>query len=270
MANAMYGYCGWQGARWYKREVAEAVTAWGRSLLRSAIEYARRIGLDVIYGDTDSLFVHYDEDKINKLIEYVENVLGFEIKVEKIYKRILFTEAKKRYVGLTIDDKIDIVGFEAARRDWAEIAKETQEKVAEIVLRTGDVRKAIEYAHSVVQRLKQYKFTIDEVVVWRTLEKNINEYKALMPHVVAAKKLIEAGYKVGKGDMIGYVIVKGGSKIALRAQPYTLVKDIREIDVDYYIEHQVIPAALRILEVFGVKPDQIISGKMGKSILDFM
>ena len=102
------------------------------------------------------------------------------------------------------------------------------------------------------------------------LEKSINEYKALMPHVVAAKKLIEAGYKVGKGDMIGYVIVKGGSKIALRAQPYTLVKDIREIDVDYYIEHQVIPAALRILEVFGVKPDQIISGKMGKSILDFM
>ena len=270
MANAMYGYCGWIGARWYKREVAEAVTAWARDLMRKVLTYAKQIGLQVIYGDTDSLFVKYDEDKVNKLIEFVEKELKFEIKVEKIYKKILFTEAKKRYVGLTQDGRIDIVGFEAARGDWAEIAKETQEKVAEIVLKTGDIDRAIKYVHDVIMRLKNYKFNIDEVIIWKTLDKNLNEYKTITPHVYAAKKLVEAGYKVRKGDTIGYVIVKGGGgKLAYRAKPYILVKDVSEVDVDYYIEHQVVPAALRILQVFGVREDALLSGKRSKSILEF-
>ncbi|MEB3851158.1 MAG: ribonuclease H-like domain-containing protein, partial [Desulfurococcales archaeon] len=59
LANASYGYMGWSGARWYCRPCAEAVTAWGRSLIRRAIAMAREMGLRVIYGDTDSLFVDY-------------------------------------------------------------------------------------------------------------------------------------------------------------------------------------------------------------------
>ncbi len=270
MANAMYGYCGWTGARWYKREVAEAVTAWARAIMRSVLSYAKKISLEVIYGDTDSLFVKNIPEKIQKLIDYVERELGFEIKIDKIYKRILFTEAKKRYVGLREDDKIDIVGFEAARGDWADIAKETQEKVAEIILRENDLDKAIRYVNQVINRLKNYQFKLDEVIIWKTIEKNLNEYKTVTPHVYAAKKLVEAGYKVSKGDTIGYVIVKGGGKIAYRAKPYIFVKDLREIDVDYYIEHQVIPAAMRILQVFGVKEDMLLSGKRGRSILDYL
>ncbi len=270
MANAMYGYCGWVGARWYKREVAEAVTAWARHIMKTVLNYAKKIGLEVIYGDTDSLFVRNDPEKINKLIEFVEKELGFEIKLEKVYKKIIFTEAKKRYVGLTEDDRIDIVGFEAVRADWAEIAKETQEKVAEIILKTGNIDEAIKYVHSVIKKLKNYEFDIDDVIIWKTLDKNLNEYKTITPHVYAAKKLVEAGFKVSKGDTIGYVIVKtGGGKIAYRAKPYILVKDIREIDVDYYIEHQVIPAAMRILQVFGVREDALLSGKRAKSITEF-
>ncbi len=271
MANAMYGYCGWTGARWYKREVAEAVTAWARAIMKNVLNYAKKINLKVIYGDTDSLFVENNPEKVQKLIDYVEKELGFEIKIDKIYKRILFTEAKKRYVGLREDNKIDIVGFEAARGDWADIARETQEKVAEIVLKENNIDKAVHYVNEVINRLKNYKFKLDEVIIWKTLEKNLNEYKTVTPHVYAAKKLIEAGYKVGKGDTIGYVIVKGGGgKIAYKAKPYILVRDITEIDVDYYIEHQVIPAAMRILRVFGIREDMLLSGKRGKSILDFL
>ncbi len=124
MANAMYGYCGWLGARWYRREVAESVTAWGRNLLKTVIEKARSLGLPIIYGDTDSLFVRNISDKVEALIDYINNELGFEVKVDKVYRRVLFTEAKKRYVGLTVSGEIDIVGFEAVRGgDWAEIAR---------------------------------------------------------------------------------------------------------------------------------------------------
>jgi len=270
MANAMYGYCGWLGARWYRREVAEAVTAWGRNLLKTVIEKARSLGLPIIYGDTDSLFVKNIGDKVDALINYINNELGFDVKVDKVYRRVLFTEAKKRYVGLTIDGEVDIVGFEAVRGDWAEVAKDVQENVAEIVLKTGDVGKAVAYVKSIIDKLKAFQFDIDGVIIWKTLDKSLNEYKVLTPHVAAAKQLIEAGYKVGKGDMIGYVIVKGGgAKLAYKVKPYILIKDIREIDVDYYIEKQVIPAAMRILEVLGVKESQLMEGKAGKSILDF-
>lgn len=112
----MYGYCGWLGARWYRREVAESVTAWGgRNLLKTVIEKARSLGLPIIYGDTDSLFVRNISDKVEALIDYINNELGFEVKVDKVYRRVLFTEAKKRYVGLTVSGEIDIVGFEAVR-----------------------------------------------------------------------------------------------------------------------------------------------------------
>jgi replicative DNA polymerase I (EC 2.7.7.7) len=217
MANAMYGYCGWLGARWYRREVAEAVTAWGRNLLKTVIEKARSLGLPIIYGDTDSLFVKNIGDKVDALINYINNELGFDVKVDKVYRRVLFTEAKKRYVGLTIDDEVDIVGFEAVRGDWAEVAKDVQENVAEIVLKTGDVGKAVAYVKSIIDKLKAFQFDIDDVIIWKTLDKSLNEYKVLTPHVAAAKQLIEAGYKVGKGDMVGYVIVKGGgAKLAYK------------------------------------------------------
>ncbi|MGZ4937020.1 MAG: DNA polymerase domain-containing protein, partial [Halobacteriota archaeon] len=57
LTNAFYGYTGWHAAKWYKRECAEATTAWGRSIIQDAIERAEKDGLEVIYGDTDSLFV---------------------------------------------------------------------------------------------------------------------------------------------------------------------------------------------------------------------
>lgn len=74
LANATYGYMGWVGARWYFRPGAEAVTAWGRQTIKTAISIAKELGLKVIYGDTDSLFVSYDEEKIKKLIERVSEL----------------------------------------------------------------------------------------------------------------------------------------------------------------------------------------------------
>ncbi len=257
LANATYGYMGWIGARWYCRECAEAVTAWGRQTIKTAIRMAEELGLKVIYGDTDSLFVTYDEDKIKKLIEMIEEKLGFEIKIDKIYERVFFTEAKKRYVGLLADGRIDIVGFEAVRGDWAEIAKEVQERVTEILLKKRSVDEAIEYVRRVITDLKMGRISIDKLVIWKTLSKRLEEYSATAPHVVAARKLLRAGIKVSVNDKIGYVIVKGSGSISSRAEPYIFVKDPRRIDHEYYIDHQIIPAAMRILGYFGVSETQL-------------
>ncbi|NPA98135.1 MAG: DNA polymerase II [Crenarchaeota archaeon] len=257
LANATYGYMGWVGARWYCKECAEAVTAWGRQTIRRAIKIAESLGLKVIYGDTDSLFVTYDKEKVEELIKRIKDELGLDIKIDKVYKRIFFTEAKKRYAGLLTDGRIDIVGFEAVRGDWAEIAKEVQEKITEILLKEGSTDKAIEYVRKVITELKQGKVPLNKLIIWKTLSKRLDEYSVDAPHVVAAKKLLRLGIKLSVGDKVGYIIVKGSGKISSRAEPYILVKDPKLVDTNYYIDHQIIPAAMRILGYFGVSETQL-------------
>lgn len=271
IANATYGYMGWLGARWYCRECAEAVTAWGRRTILRAIDIARSLGLKVIYGDTDSLFVEYIEDKVKEFIKKVEEELGFEIKVDKVYDKVFFTEAKKRYAGLTIDGKIDIVGFEAIRGDWAEVAKEVQEKTIEILLREGSISKAIDYVRDVVKRVKEGRINVEKLIIWKTLGKELDDYDAEAPHVVAARKMIKLGYKIGSGDKIGYIVLKGSGKVSDRVEPHVVVRNLSfdKIDTNYYIDKQIVPAALRVLEYFGVTENQLKTGLSYRSLFDF-
>ncbi len=271
IANATYGYCGWIGARWYKREVAEATTAWGRMIIKDTIRYAQKIGLDVIYGDTDSVFVNYDKEKINRLVEYVKKRHGLEIKVDKIYRSVFFTEAKKRYCGLLIDGRVDVVGLEAVRGDWAEIAKEVQEQVIEIVLKEEDPWKAVEYVREVLKKLKEKEIDLYKLIIWKTLSKDIRSYEVEAPHVVAARMLIEAGYHVPKGGKVGYIVCKDGEseKISSRVKPYIFVKNLEEVDFDYYTKKQIVPAALRVLSYFGIKEEHILSDRKQLTLADF-
>ena len=266
MANAFYGYMGWVGARWYSRESAEAVTAWGRAIISEAAKIATENGFKVIYGDTDSIFIKGEGD-VNKLQELISQKFGIEIKVDKVYRRALFTESKKRYAGITEDGKVDIVGFEAIRGDWCELAKEAQRNVIEIILKSGKVDEAVKYVRKIIMSLRRGEFKIEDLIIWKGLDKDINEYTITAPHVVAAKKAIKAGYLVTKGSKIGYVIVKGTGKLSERAEPYFLVKDNSRIDVTYYIENQIIPSVMHVLGIFGIKEESLKSG--GTDILSF-
>src|SRR5438876_11085663 len=76
MTNAVYGYAGWAGARWYSKEVAESAAALGRETINRAISLAKNLGLTVFYGDTDSLFVNNDEKLVQKFQAEVDRQLG--------------------------------------------------------------------------------------------------------------------------------------------------------------------------------------------------
>ena len=269
IANATYGYCGWVGARWYKREVAEATTAWGRKFISETIKQARKIGLNVIYGDTDSVFVKYDKTKVEDLIKWVERELGLEIKIDKIYKKVFFTEAKKRYCGLLPDGRIDVVGLEAVRGDWSDLAKDVQEKVIEIVLKEESPQKAVEYVNKVIEDLREGNIPLHKLIIWKTVTKRIEDYEVEAPHVAAAKILVQMGYQISKGEKIGYIVCKGGEKISERAKPYIIVNNYDEVDVEYYINNQIVPATMRILGYFGVKETQLVGKTPQKSLLEF-
>jgi DNA polymerase I len=274
ITNAAYGYAGWTGARWYIKPVAEAASAWGRFTILSAARLVEGKGLTIIYGDTDSLFLTYDEKKILELRKEIGAELGLEVEVSEVYRRIFFTEAKKRYAGLRADGSLDIVGLEVIRGDWAQVAKDVQENVLGIVLKEQSPGKAVDYVHKVVEELKQRKVPFRDLIIWKTLTKPPEEYAVRAAHVEAAKMLKEKGWRLAGGDKVGYVILAGKGRFYSRVKPYVFA-NYDEVDVDYYITNQVVPAAARVLESFGVTEEELVKADKKetegtKSLMDYV
>ena len=257
ITNASYGYAGWIGARWYIKPVAEAATAWGRHAILTAIKTAEKAGLKVVYSDTDSLFIKHDAEKIGKLSKKIEEKLGLEIKPDKIYVRIFFTEAKKRYAGLLPDGRLDIVGLEVVRGDWAAIARKVQEKVLEIILKEQSPKKAAKYVQQFIYDLWQKRVPYRDLVIWKTLTKPVEEYAIRASHVEAAKMLKEKGWRLTVGDKVGYVVVVGSGRLYERVKPYVFAS-YDEVDIEYYVSKQVVPAAARVLESFSITEEQLL------------
>ncbi|MGQ9624728.1 MAG: DNA-directed DNA polymerase [Candidatus Bathycorpusculaceae bacterium] len=258
ITNASYGYAGWIGARWYIKPVAEAATAWGRHTILTTIDVAKKLGLKVIYGDTDSIFIRHEPDKVERFSREIEEKLGLEIKPDKVYTRIFFTEAKKRYAGLLPDGRLDIVGLEVIRGDWAVVAKKVQEKVLDIVLKEQSPKKAAKFVHQFIYELRQKRIPYRDLIIWKTLTKPIEEYEVRASHVEAAKMLAEKGWKLTVGDKVGYVVVVGEGRLYERVKPYTFAS-YDEVDMEYYVTKQVVPAAARVLESFGITEEQLLT-----------
>jgi len=270
ITNAAYGYTGWVGARWYVKPVAEAAAAWGRETIQQTIKQAQRLGLEVIYSDTDSVFVANEPAKIGKLSQEIGKTLGLEIKPDKVYTRILFTEAKKRYCGLLPNGDLDIVGLEVVRGDWAAVAKNLQERVLEILLKEKSPPKATDYVRKYIADVKSGKVPYGEFIIWKTLTKAPEEYSVKAPHVEAAKLLKKEGLDLTLGDKVGYVIVKGEGKLYTKAKPYMFATE-KDVDTEYYVANQVVPAAARILAMFNVREEELYGTRMGKtSLSDFL
>jgi DNA polymerase I len=273
ITNATYGYAGWIGARWYRKPVAEAASAWGRHTILTAIKMAENAGLRVVYGDTDSLFISYEEKKTQELEKQIEQKLGLEVERGRLYKRIFFTEAKKRYAGLLPDGNLDIVGLEVIRGDWAEVAKKVQEHVLEIILKEQSPEKAADFVRSVIEELRQRKVSFRDLIIWKTLTKPVEEYKIKASHVEAAKALRNKGWKMTVGDKVGYVILAGEGRLYDRVKPYVFAV-YNEVDIDYYVSKQVVPAAARVLEFFGVTEEELLKPKgkekEARSLMDFV
>ncbi|MGA2682842.1 MAG: DNA polymerase domain-containing protein [Candidatus Bathyarchaeia archaeon] len=274
ITNAAYGYAGWIGARWYIKPVAEAASAWGRFSILSAVRLVESKGLTIIYGDTDSLFLTNNEKKILELQKEIGEELGLEAEVSEVYMRIFFTEAKKRYAGLRADGSLDIVGLEVIRGDWAQVAKNVQENVLGIILREKSPEKAVDYVHKVVAELRNRQIPFHDLIIWKTLTKPPEQYAIRSPHVEAAKMLKEKGWRLTGGDKVGFVILAGTGRFYNRVKPYVFAK-YDEVDVDYYINNQVVPAAARILSFFKVTEEELMRNEsserqQSRSLTDYL
>ena len=255
LANAIYGYLGYSNARWYSRECAESVTFWGREYINRAIKFFEDHGYNVIYADTDGFLIeNANKEEILKLLEEFNSQIpefmeleydGFYIRGLFISKREVESGAKKKYVLVDEKGNLKIRGFELVRRNVSNIAKKIQEEIIKIVLIENNPKKAKEFLNKVLENIRNYNFDLDDFVIYTQLTKSISKYKSIPPHVAALKR---SKRKYKPGDIIGYVVLKGKGRISDRS---VLIEDfdgdLTKIDINYYIEHQILPSIKPIL-----------------------
>ncbi|MBU0535650.1 MAG: DNA-directed DNA polymerase [Nanoarchaeota archaeon] len=280
LANAFYGYLGFYASRWYSFECADSVTAWGRHYIQRAIRKAGEEGFNVIYSDTDSVFFTLggkSKKHATSFVEKINNELPelMELEFEGFYPQGIFVSAKlsgfgakKRYALLNENGGMTIKGFEIVRRNSSIIAKETQERVLNIILKENDVEKAFSYVQDVIKDLMQNKIELKKVIISTQLQKDISAYENEGPHVAVAKRMEKKGISVGPGTIIEYVVIAGKEKIRDRARMLSEVEQ-KDYDPDYYINNQVIPAVDKIFEVLGKDIKETVSSKDQSKLGEF-
>ena len=278
LANSFYGYLGYPKSRWYSRECASSVTAWGRSHIKQAEAEAEKQGFNVLYMDTDSLFILMNSKTERDVINFMEginkNLPGdMKLELEDFYTRGVFVTkkgkdagAKKKYALLSKRGKIKIRGFELVRRDWSKVARDTQREVLGIILKDGSKEKAVNFVNAVIKRLRTGTVPLAELVIYTQLNKEIRDYEVKSPELGAAKKLITTGVKLGMGSMISYVITKNGRTISEKAEPLEMAKNY---DPEYYIAHQILPSVMKILKELGVNESTLANAGKQSALSDF-
>ncbi|MFH1669290.1 MAG: DNA-directed DNA polymerase [Candidatus Woesearchaeota archaeon] len=272
LSNSFYGYLGFYAARWYSQDSARSVTAYGRHYIHKVIDSAKEKGFDVLYSDTDSIFIHLKDNPEQDALNFCEDINAtlpgmMELEYEGTYKRALFVSikdsdlgAKKKYALIDKDNKMTIKGFETVRRNVSPIARRVQQEVLRIVLEENDPKKAYEYVRNIVQDLTEKKVAAEDLAIPTRLTKPIDAYDSIGPHVAAAKRMKAKGVDIYPGMIVSYVVTSGKEKIRDRAKLPEEVKQ-GEYDADYYINNQVVPAVETILDVFGYGSEELTGGK---------
>ena len=262
--NASYGVFGADTFPLYCPPMAECTTALGRYSIVRTLMIAREIGIPVLYGDTDSLFLwNPPREAIKELIDRVMRELHIDLDIDKEYIWVAFSGLKKNYLGVTTKGEVDVKGLLGKKRNTPEFIKELFSKttsqlakarnVAELELVVDDIRSEVIKSY---QRLKKHGYSLDELAIRVTLSKPLDEYKKTTPqHVKAARQLARYGKVVEVGDIVSFVKIRGKEGV----KPVQLAR-VDEIDSEKYVEH--LRSTLeQILEALGISFEEIVGVK---------
>lgn len=280
LANAFYGYLGFFGARYYCVEAAASTAALARKFIHETIEKTNKADYKVLYADTDGFAFLLQKHTKTQALEFLKKLNSelpgiMELELEDFYKRGIWVTkrtgefgAKKKYALIDEKGKLKIRGFETVRRDWCNLARDLQNQVLRKILMEGNEKSALEYTRKIIKELKERKIDRKEILIRTQLKKPISDYKSITPHVIAAKKMEEAGMPVDVGMLLEYFIAETHETKKLVREKVKLPDEKGEYNLKYYLEHQIVPAVENILEVFGISKDELL-GKEQKKLMEF-
>lgn len=236
--NASYGVFGAESFPLYCPPLAESTAAVGRYAMNEAVKESNRLGIEVLYGDTDSVFLaHPTEEQISVLISWADEKLGIDLDVDKVYRYAIFSKRKKNYLGVYDDGSVDIKGLTGKKRHIPPLLKGAFMDLTRVL---GDVktmddmdvaRKEIQgLVENVHRRLKEREFSMDEVAFSMMLGRKLSSYETNPQHVKAARMLVEQGVDMDVGDIVSYVVTRDDVKPVQMASQ-------RDVDIAKYTDY---------------------------------
>lgn len=204
IVNSMYGVLAHSKFRLYLPEIPARVTEVARNTISSLNAEIEGWGYRVIYADTDSSFILVPKEELSqievRLNETLKKYGEFTIKLEKYFVRMLFTGAKKRYVGISESGELSVTGYDRIRSDSSNYTREIQEDVFRMIL-TSKRDLIVPYLQDKMKNIKSCKLT--DIAVTKTLSRPLEEYdKIQQDYILAAKEARKRGIHFNQGDAI--------------------------------------------------------------------
>ncbi len=260
--NASYGVFGAASFDLYCPPVAEATAAIGRHAITRILNRAEELGIQVLYGDTDSLFLkNPSKEQVGELARWTERELKMSIDVEKVYRYAVFSSRKKNYLGVLEDGSVDVKGLTGKKKHIPLFIKNAFNKMKERLAQVknpAEFEKAKKDIANVVRerymRLKRREWeSLSELAFHVVLGEELYRYTKTTPqHVKAAKILQASGVEIRAGDLIGFVKTIREPHV----KPVELATK-NEVDVDKYVAY-LQSTFEQVLDALGLSFDEII------------
>jgi DNA polymerase elongation subunit (family B) len=249
----------------------EEINHCSRKIVVQTKNLAQRRGFEVIYADTDSLFVkksmatRADYDALSQTISHFT---GLPIALDHHYKFLLLLplesdplgvmDAQKRYFGLLTDGKLVTRGIEIRRHDCPRFIKTFQTQLIHHLFAVDTVdavkqeglQNALSYVYRTLNAIARHEITPKELIISKILRKPLPAYTQQSPHVAAAQNLIQQGQHISDGDIIDFIYVNARHPNPLRRVTPTDLCDTPYYDAEKYRD-LILDAAETVLATFG-------------------
>jgi DNA polymerase, archaea type len=259
LMNSFYGVLASSFYRFTNKDIGSAITAFAREAITSIIRELENDGFEVVYSDTDSVFVRSPVATLEGAREFGEGIArrfsreGVTFEFQSVYETFFSHGAKKRYVGRTAWPREEVVirGYETRRTDAFDFQSDALLQVFDLVLH-GDTDGAVRRSRELVQTVRTKGVPVARLVVSRSVraESEYNEStRDALPFLRIYRRLREEGYDVIPGMRVAWIVTdsrKSPQEVEpwVEGRPFTM-----EPDWEYYAD-RVAQTLARVTEVF--------------------
>lgn len=279
LMNSFYGVMASSFYRFTNKDIGAAITAFARNEIKRVIDEVAKMGAEVIYSDTDSVFVKSPEENLEGSRRFGESVAskftheGSIFEFQSVFSSFFSHGAKKRYVARQVWPKEERVvrGYETRRTDAFELQVEALNEIFDLVL-DGRTDEAVQRAKELVRVTADGKVPTEKLVIARTVrpESEYNEKtRDALPFLRVFKTLKAEGYDVIPGMKVAWIVVNS-HKSPQDVEPIAARRPLpegRKPDYGYYAG-RLAQTLARVTEVFGCDEEGLLGGKRQQRLVD--
>jgi DNA polymerase I len=205
MLVVVYGYSGCYANRFANVRVFQEINRQARKAMVQALNICLEKGYQVVYGDTDSLFMKRPdatEGDYRDLAAEIGEAVGLPMGLDRHFRYLVLLNrvsdtsmvASRRYYGALVGGGLFYRGIELRRHDAPPYIKEMQTRIMETLFDAEDaddverrtLPEALRVAWRAVRNIALGRVPTEKLVISKRLRRDVHEYQSLQPHIVAA------------------------------------------------------------------------------------